>query len=72
MRDGKQIRVKRLLPEYAFGETGQQLMGALLVFGTLATVMFTTRRLDWYAVGEQMASRKRAQGDAEAVAMKTG
>jgi len=36
------------------------LMGALLVFGTLAVVMFTTRRLDWYAVGEQMAALKKA------------
>lgn len=37
------------------------LMGSLLLFGTLAVVMFATRKLDWYAVGEQMTAPKAAE-----------
>lgn len=43
------------------------LMGALLVFSTLAAVMFSTRNLDWYAVGEQMGALKKPQSGTEHV-----
>ena len=32
------------------------VLGAVLVFGVLAITMILTRRLDWYAVGEQLGS----------------
>lgn len=36
------------------------LMGAVLLFATLAVIMFLTRRLDWYQVGTQLRA---GQGD---------
>jgi inner membrane protein len=33
------------------------LLGTLLLFGVLATVMVLTRRIDWYKVGEKPPSR---------------
>jgi len=40
-------------------EDNALLMGSLLLFGTLALVMTVTRRIDWYAVSEQLAQLNR-------------
>jgi len=33
-------------------------MGAFLTFTALAIVMFATRNIDWYSVGEQLSEKK--------------
>lgn len=38
-------------------EDNALLMGSLLLFATLSTVMTVTRRLDWYSVSEQLAQQ---------------
>ncbi len=38
------------------------VLGAVLVFTVLAITMILTRRMDWYAVGEQLGGRARASG----------
>ncbi len=38
-------------------EDNALLMGSLLLFATLSTVMVVTRRLDWYSVSEQLAQQ---------------
>ena len=42
------------------------LMGSLLLFGLLGTVMVLTRKLDWYGVGKRKAAEP-LQFDLEAV-----
>ncbi len=44
------------------------LMGALLVFAVLAAMMLTTRRMDWYGLGEKLGSRVVAPMTASMVA----
>jgi inner membrane protein len=34
------------------------VMGAFLTFISLAIVMFTTRNIDWYKVGEQLSDKQ--------------
>lgn len=43
-------------------EDNALLMGSLLIFTVLASVMLLTRDLDWYRVSEQVGSRRAATG----------
>ena len=59
-----------LLYAMLFGILGSEdnalLMGALLIFGMLGLVMVVTRRVDWYALTDNVSMRvtpKRANGD---------
>lgn len=46
-------------------EDNSLLMGSLLIFGVLSLVMTVTRRLDWYAVTDDLTLRLAARKDAE-------
>ncbi len=46
-------------------EDNSLLMGALLIFAVLSLVMLITRRLDWYAIGEQVQQKVNANRKSE-------
>jgi inner membrane protein len=38
-------------------EDNSLLMGSLLIFGVLSLVMIVTRRLDWYAITNELTAK---------------
>jgi inner membrane protein len=43
-------------------EQGSLIIGSVLLFAVLATVMVATRRMDWYALADQIRGDGQRQG----------